>query len=136
MIEDTSYEISFSEMKKMVKNYFKQEGRNVDLIIECDEDVDHYSNSVETIMSLIEKVTIAGIRTTARSYFSIDDLKEVISETFEKMGKSITSIDINATLEKKYDGCYNSDSYENVIKNKSFTVNTKTNSLSLTKDNK
>ena len=136
MIEDTSYEISFSEMKKMVKNYFKQEGRNVDLIIECDEDVDHYSNSVETIMSLIEKVTIAGIRTTARSYFSIDDLKEVISETFEKMGKSITSIDINATLEKKYDGCYNSDSYENVIRNKSFTVNTKTNSLSLTKDNK
>ena len=136
MIEDTSYEISFSEMKKMVKNYFKQEGRNVDLVIDCDEDVDHYSNSVETIMSLIEKVTIAGIHTTARSYFSIDDLKEVLSETFEKMGKSITSIDINATLEKKYDGCYNSDSYENVITNKSFTVNTKTNSLTLTKDNK
>ena len=84
MNENILYSVSYNDMKKIIINYYAQQGRNVDLRISNEIDTDRFAGMVTTSIQMTEKSTIGGIESKSHCYLDIDDLKEIVGNVLEQ----------------------------------------------------
>lgn len=125
MSETRTYIISYGDMRKIVHNYYMKSSRNVRLIIKNEIDTDRFAGSVITTMQLVEESSIAGIKKRSIAYFSIDNLKEILSLLLLHEGKEVLSITDNAVVSTRIKGNGLGEYEEQTITGKSFKVVTK-----------
>lgn len=125
MNENITYNISYVNMKKIVKNYFIALGRDVSLKINNEIDSDRFAGTVVSSYQLVEKRTIAGVESKTFIDFSIDDLKSIISSVLEQSGQELISLKDNAATSFKIEGYGMGEHEVETITNKSFTITSK-----------
>ncbi|MBO4601251.1 MAG: hypothetical protein J5634_03380 [Bacilli bacterium] len=125
MNENITYNISYVNMKKIVKNYFIALGRDVSLKINNEIDSDRFAGTVVSSYQLVEKRTIAGVESKTSIDFSIDDLKSIISSVLEQSGQELISLKDNAATCFKIEGYGMGEHEVETITNKSFTITSK-----------
>ena len=133
MNENLSYNVSYENMKKIIKNYFMQQGREVDLRISNEIDTDRFAGMVTTTIQILEKTTIAGVESKTQSYLSMDDLKEIVSSVLEQEGKELLNLSNNAVSISKIEGYGMGEREVKSITDKSFTIVAKDKKISHTK---
>lgn len=104
MNENLSYNISYDSMKKIIANYFMQQGKNVDVRISNEIDTDRFSGMVTTSIQVIEKSTIAGIESKTKKYLSLDDIKEITDSALKLEGKELIDLTNNAVSTNRIKG--------------------------------
>jgi len=130
MNDELSYNISYDDMNKIVANYYAQQGRKVSLRISNEIDNDRFSGMVTSSMCLIEKTTLAGIESSTKTYFSIEDLKEIVNSVLEQEGKELLNLKNNATSSSKIEGYGMGEHEVKTIVDKSFTAMVKEKKIS------
>lgn len=133
MNENLSYNVSYDNMKKIIKNYFMQQGRDVDLRISNEIDTDRFAGMVTTTIQMLEKATIAGVESKTQSYLSIDDLKKIVSSVLEQEGKELLNLTNNAVSTSKIEGYGMGEHEVKSITDKSFTIVAKDKKIAHTK---
>ena len=122
MEETELYKISYKDMKKIIKNYYMEHGRNVNVIINNEIDSDRFAGTVVTTIQLSEKITLAGVETSFKKYLSMDDLKKIINDSIENENKELVDLNDNAYVESRCEG-YGMDEHDiKYITGKSFTL--------------
>lgn len=122
MNESLLYNISYDDMKKIIKSYYAQQGRNVDLRISNEIDTDRFAGMVTTSIQMTEKSTIGGIESKSQCYLDMSNLKEIVGSVLEQEGKELLDLTNNAVSSSKIEG-YGMGEYEvKSIIGKSFTI--------------
>ncbi len=129
----TSYKLTYSDMRELVHQYFKAQGREVKLVISNEIDTDRFAGTVVTTMQLNEKTTFAGIPNISVRTIDIEDLKEIIQVMSDQDGKEIVNITNNAVVTSKTKGYGMGEHSVEKISNKSFTVSARTKKKNHTK---
>lgn len=122
MEENMSYTISYADMKMIVKNYYAQQGRNVDLRFSSDIDTDRFAGMVMTHIKMTEKATIGGVETKSQCYLGMDDLKKIIGNILEPEGKELLDLTNNAVSSSRIEGFGMGEHEVKSITGKSFTI--------------
>ncbi|MEE3342884.1 MAG: hypothetical protein VZS44_02215 [Bacilli bacterium] len=125
MKETMLYTISYDDMKKIIKDYYAQQGRNVDLRISNEIDDDRFAGMVTTSIQMTEKSIIAGIESKAQCYLNMDDLKEIIREVIDQEGKELLDLTDNAISSSRIEGYGMGEHEVKSITCKSFTITTR-----------
>ena len=122
MNEILSYDISYKNKKKIIKNYYAQQGRNVDLRISSEIDTDRFAGMVATSIQMTEKAAIGGVESKSQSYLDMDDLKEIVGNVLEQDGKELLDLTNNAVSSSKIEGYGMGEHEAKSITGKSFTI--------------
>lgn len=125
MNENLNSKVSYENMKKIVKNYYLQQERNVDLRITNEIDTDRFSGTVVTTMELVEKTKIAGVETKVSTVLSINDLKEILNNILEEEGKELVELKSNAFASTRVEGHHMGEHTVKYVSDKSFTITVK-----------
>ena len=119
------YNITYANMRQIVKNYFKRQGLDVNVRIYNEIDNDRFAGMVITTVKVTGKTTIAGVETNINKILTMRDLKEIVKEEFAKDEKEVNELTSNATKERKTEGYLMGEHDVEVVGNKSFTVTAK-----------
>lgn len=122
MNENILYSISYDDMKKIIKNYYAQQGRDVDLRISNEIDTDRFAGMVTTTIQMTEKVAIGGVESKSQSYLDMDDLKAIVGNVLEQEGKELVDLTNNAVSSSRIDGYGMGEHEVKSITGKSFTI--------------
>ena len=122
MNENKLYNVSYGAMTKIIKNYYAQQGRNVDLMISNEIDTDRFAGTVMTRIQMTEKSSIGGIASPSKCYLDIDDLKEIVGNVLEQEGKELLDLTNNAVISSKIEGYGMGEHEVKSITGKSFTI--------------
>ncbi|MBP5684274.1 MAG: hypothetical protein J6X02_03360 [Bacilli bacterium] len=122
MNENIIYNVSYDDMKKIIKNYFAQQGRNVNLRISNEIDTDRFAGMVMTSIQLTETSTIGGIESKSHCYLDMDDLKEIVGNILEQEGKELLDLTNNAVSSSRIEGYGMGEHEVKSITGKSFTI--------------
>lgn len=122
MNDYSSYSISYENMKKIIKNYFLQQGRNVEVRISNEVDEDRLPGTVITSIYFFEKRTIAGVESKAQICLPMEDLKEIISSVLEHENKELIDLQNNATIATSYEGYGMGEHRVQKVSDKTFTI--------------
>ncbi len=122
MNDYSSYSISYENMKKIIKNYFMQQGRNVEVRISNEVDEDRLPGTVITSIWYLERRTIAGVESKAHICLPMEDLKEILSSVLEQENKELIDLQNNATIETSYEGQGMAEHRVQKISDKTFTI--------------
>jgi len=122
MNESLSYNISYDNMKKIIKNYYAQQGRNVDLRISNEIDTDRFAGMVMTRIEMTEKSTIGGVESKSQCYLDMDKLKELVGNVLEQEGKELLDLTNNAVSSSRIEGYGMGEHEVKSITGKSFTI--------------
>lgn len=125
MNEKLSYNISYDNMKKLLKIYYAQQGRNVELRISNEIDTDRFNGMVTTSVQMIEKTTIGGVESKSQCYLSINDLKKIVGKVLEQEGKELMDLTDNAVSTNRVEGYGMGEHTVKSVTNKSFTITAK-----------
>ena len=119
---DEEYTISYAKMKKMVKNYYKEQGRDVELRITNEIDNDRHIGDLTTTICLIEKRKIAGVEARKIDYLSEDDLKDIINLILESEGIEIADLTDDAFVSSRIEGFGMDEHIVPYVTSKTFTL--------------
>ncbi len=122
MNESLSYNISYADMKKIIKSYYAQQGRNVDLRISNEIDTDRFAGMVTTSIQMTEKSTIGGIGSKSQRSLDMSDLKEIVGNVLEQEGKELLDLTDNAVSSSKIEGYGMGEHEVKSITGKFFTI--------------
>ena len=122
MNESLLYNISYDDMKKIIKSYYAQQGRNVDLRISNEIDTDRFAGMVTTSIQMTEKSTIGGIESKSQCYLDMSNLKEIVGSVLEQEGKELLDLTNNAVSSSKIEGYGMGEHEVKSITGKSFTI--------------
>lgn len=122
MNESLSYNISYDNMEKIIKNYYAQQGRNVDLRISNEIDTDRFAGMVMTRIEMTEKSTIGGVESKSQCYLDMDKLKELVGNVLEQEGKELLDLTNNAFSSSRIEGYGMGEHEVKSITGKSFTI--------------
>lgn len=122
MNESLLYNISYDDMKKIIKSYYAQQGRNVDLRISNEIDTDRFAGMVTTSIQMTEKSTIGGIESKSQCYLDMSNLKEIVGSVLEQEGKELLDLTNNAVSSSKIEGYGMGEHEVKSIIGKSFTI--------------
>jgi hypothetical protein len=129
MDKNITFDISYGKMKMIVKKYYAQQGRDVELKINNVIDTDRFEGTATTSMELVEKTTFGGIEFKAPQPFDMGDLREVVSDILEQEGKEFVDLRNNAVVESKFEGCGIAEHEVKYITGRSFTISARENIL-------
>lgn len=119
------FKINYANMRSIISNYFKSQGRDVTVTISSNIDTDRFKGTVDTIVTVYEKVIIAGVETTTKKILWLDDLKKIISESLSQENKELIDLTCDAYSYTSVEGAYMGEHRETKIGGKSFTVTVK-----------
>jgi len=122
MNENISYTISYDQMKEIIKNYYANQGRNVDFKISNKIDTDRFQGMVTTSMQITEKSTIGGVEAESNSYLDMNDLKEIIGTILEQENKELLKLTNNAFSSSRIEGYGMGEHEVKSVTEKSFTI--------------
>ena len=122
MNENILYSVSYDDMKKIIKNYYAQQGRNIDLRISNEIDTDRFAGMVTTSIQMTEKSTIGGIESKSHCYLNMDDLKEIVGNVLQQEGKELLELTNNAVSSSRIEGYGMGEHEVKSITGKSFTI--------------
>lgn len=114
------YNISYDSMRKIIKNYYAENGKDVAIRIHNDIDDDRFAGMIITTVEVIEEASIAGQKVRLKTYLDGDDLKKIMKEVLSKENKELIDLTNNANVQTKIEGYYEQE--KQYIANKSFTV--------------
>lgn len=114
------YNISYDSMRKIIKNYYAENGKDVAIRIHNDIDDDRFAGMIITTVEVIEEASIAGEKVISKTYLDGDDLKKIMKEVLSKENKELIDLTNNANVQTKIEGYYEQE--KQYIANKSFTV--------------
>lgn len=116
------YNISYDSMRKIIKNYYAENGKEVTIRIHNDIDDDRFAGMIITTVEVIEEASIAGEKVSSKTYLDGDDLKKIMKEVLAKENKELIDLTNNANVQTKIEGYYMDEHEKQYIANKSFTV--------------
>ncbi len=125
MNNNMEFKINYANMRSIISNYFKSQGRDVTVTISSNIDTDRFKGTVDTIVTVYEKVIIAGVETTTKKILWLDDLKEIISESLSQENKELIDLTSDAYSYTSVEGAYMGEYRETKIGGKTFTVTVK-----------
>ena len=114
------YNISYDSMRKIIKNYYTENGKEVTIRIHNEIDDDRFAGMIITTVEVIEEALIAGQKVSSKTYLDGDDLKKIMKEVLSKENKELIDLTNNANVQTKIEGYYEQEKH--YIANKSFTV--------------
>lgn len=114
------YNINYDSMRKIIKNYYAENGKEVTIRIHNDIDDDRFAGMIITTVEVIEEASIAGEKVISKTYLDGDDLKKIMKEVLSKENKELIDLTNNANVQTKIEGYYEQE--KQYIANKSFTV--------------
>lgn len=114
------YNINYDSMRKIIKNYYAENGKEVTIRIHNDIDDDRFAGMIITTVEVIEEASIAGEKVSSKTYLDGDDLKKIMKEVLAKENKELIDLTNNANVQTKIEGYYEQE--KQYIANKSFTV--------------
>ena len=91
--------ITYGEMRKLVKAYYAEQGKDVSLRINNEIDNDRFTGSVVTNMFLQETIQLSGIKKITSTEININDLKNILRVLLERQGKELVSLTNNAMVD-------------------------------------
>ena len=113
--------ITYGEMRKLVKAYYAEQGKDVSLRINNEIDNDRFAGSVVTNMFLQEAIQLSGIKKITSTEININDLKNILRVLLEKQGKELVSLINNAMVDSNVEGYLMGEHTVEFITDKSFT---------------
>ena len=122
MNNNVEFKINYANMRTIIINYFKSQGRDVKVTISSTIDTDRFKGTVDTIVTIYEKVIIAGVQTTTKKILWLEDLKEIINETLSQDNKELVDLTCDAYSYTSVEGAYMGEHGETKIGGKSFTA--------------
>ncbi len=122
MNDTMSFNISYDEMKKIIKKYFLEQGRCVNVKINNEIDSDRFNGSSSTSICLSEEIESLGFKFKAKNFLSIYDLKRILSFILSKEDKELVDLTDNAIVTSRTEGYGMGEHEVTTIANKSFTV--------------
>ena len=114
------YQISYDSMRKILENYYANEGKEVSIIIHDKKDDD--TGMVNTIIEIKEKIMIAGVELPKSEKFNLDEVKKIMKEVLAKEDKILIELINNANVQTKTVGFWMGEHDEEYIADRSFTV--------------
>lgn len=120
--------LSKSNLIKLIEKYYSDEGRNVSVKIDYNikYNFDNYELKgdyiTNTVISACEKVTIAGMNLTKEFNLSMEEVKEIVKNVFEKDGYEFVDLSNDASSKESIFRALTETNYGRTIINKTFTV--------------
>lgn len=136
MSDEMYFNISYDNMKKIIKNYFAKQGRLVNVSITNTIDTDRYAGTVNTCVLLTENTKIGGVESEGHCYLSIDDLKEIVAEVLERENKEVLNLSNNAVTSSRIDGFGMDEHVVESITGKYFTIKVREKNKNISKGSK
>lgn len=125
MSEKKSYNVTYDNMKKLIKNHYAKQGRNVEVRISNEIDTDRFAGMVTTRIRLTERSTIGGVESETESYLNMDELKKIVSSVLAQEGKELLGLTNNAVPSSRIEGYGMGEHEVKSITGQSFTIDTR-----------
>lgn len=116
--------LSKGNLIELIKKYYAENGRNVSIGIyyEVDYNMGLGEDAVKTIISASENVSIAGMNLQKQFDLSVDEVKDIVKNVFEKDGYEFVYLKNNVSSKKSILKALVETDYGRAIINKTFTV--------------
>lgn len=122
---ECKYEINYTEMKKIIKEYFKKLGRNVNIQFENHIDDDRFCGTISTIITLIEETEILGIKKPSKTNITHKQLEDIIASALELEGKQLVCLENNVSTSSRCEGFFMDEHIVEYITWRTFTITVK-----------
>ena len=122
MTDISEFTISYANMRNIISEYYRQQGKNVSVNFSTQDDDEKWSPKTVTIITIVEKVALSGVQTTFKTKLTIDDLTEILNASLAKENKELVSLTDNIY---SYEETVSSHAYEHIkrkIGGRNFTV--------------
>ena len=122
---ECKYEMNYTEMKKIVKEYFNKLWRTVNIQFNNHIDDDRFNSIVRTTITLIEESEILGIKKPSKTNITHKQLEDIINSALKLEGKQLVRLENNVTTSSRCEGFLMDEHLVEYITWRTFTITVK-----------
>ena len=89
MANVSKFKISYANMKKIILEYYRQQGKKVSVNFSIQNSDDKYWGNTFTMITIIEKISLAGVPANAETVLNQADLIEILNAQLAKDEKEV-----------------------------------------------
>lgn len=122
---ECKYEMNYTEMKKIVKEYFDKLWRTVNIQFNNHIDDDRFNSVIRTTITLIEESEILGIKKPSKTNITHKQLEGIIASALELEGKQLVRLENNVSTSSRCEGFLMDEHIVEYITWRTFTITVK-----------